>query len=123
MSGEKILIIDDEASIRANIQRFLRLEGYVVQEAVNGFAGLASVAANPPDLIICDVMMPEMDGFTVLAKLRERTETATIPFIFLTASVEQDDQRFGLAIGANAYLSKPFKLSELLAMVRQKLAS
>ncbi len=121
MSGEKILIIDDEAPIRANIQRFLRLEGYLVHEAVNGYAGLASIAANPPDLIICDVMMPEMDGFTVLAKLRENAETAAIPFVFLTASVEQDDQRFGLALGANAYLSKPFSLAELLALVRQKL--
>ena len=121
MSGDLILIIDDESSIRANVQRFLRLEGYVVHEAMNGLAGLASVATNHPDLILCDVMMPEMDGFAVLAKLREDANTATIPFIFLTASVEQDDQRFGLAIGANAYLSKPFNLSELLALVRRKL--
>lgn len=121
MSGDLILIIDDESSIRANVQRFLRLEGYVVHEAMNGLAGLASVATNRPDLILCDVMMPEMDGFAVLAKLREDANTATIPFIFLTASVEQDDQRFGLAIGANAYLSKPFNLSELLALVRRKL--
>ena len=121
MSGEQILIIDDEASIRTNIQRFLRLEGYVVREAVNGSSGLASAAANRPDLIICDVMMPEMDGFTVLAKLRENAESAIIPFIFLTASVEQDDQRFGLSLGADAYLAKPFNLSELLALVRRKL--
>jgi CheY-like chemotaxis protein len=66
-------------------------------------------------------MMPEMDGFSVLAKLREDPLTAKIPFIFLTASVEQDDQRFGLALGANAYLSKPFNLAELLTLVRNKL--
>ncbi|MEO8384079.1 MAG: response regulator [Betaproteobacteria bacterium] len=121
MSGEQILIIDDEASIRANIQRFLRLEGYVVHEAMNGLSGLACVAANRPDLILCDVMMPEMDGFTVLAKLRKDADMATIPFIFLTASVEQDDQRFGLSQGADAYLAKPFNLAELLALVKRKL--
>jgi CheY-like chemotaxis protein len=121
MSGEQILIIDDESSIRANVVRFLRLEGYAVREAANGLAGLASIGESRPDLVLCDVMMPEMDGFSVLAKLREDPLTAKIPFIFLTASVEQDDQRFGLALGANAYLSKPFNLAELLTLVRNKL--
>ena len=121
MSGEQILVIDDDASIRANLLRFLRLEGYVVREAVNGTAGLASVAADRPVLILCDVMMPELDGFGVLGRLRTDPATATIPFIFLTASVELDDKRFGLESGAIGYLSKPFNLPELLALVKSKL--
>ncbi len=119
--NKQILVIDDEASIRANVQRVLRMEGYTVREAENGLVGLASARANPPDLIVCDVMMPEMDGFAVLVALRADPATASIPLIFLTASAELDDQRFGLGLGADGYLAKPFKLHELLNLIRQKL--
>lgn len=121
MSGQHILVIDDEVAIRANLLRFLRLEGYQVREAENGASGLASIAANKPDLILCDVMMPDVDGFAVLAALQANPSTATIPFIFLTASVEQDDKRFGIEQGADVYLAKPFNLAELLALVKRKL--
>ncbi len=121
MSNKQILVIDDEASIRANVLRVLRMEGYAVREAENGAVGLASAKANPPDLIVCDVMMPEMDGFAVLVALRADKATASIPFIFLTASAELDDKRFALDLGADGYLAKPFKLNELLSLVRQKL--
>ena len=121
MSGQHILVIDDEVAIRANLLRFLRLEGYQVRVAENGAAGLASIEENKPDLILCDVMMPDVDGFAVLATLQANPSTATIPFIFLTASVEQDDKRFGGELRADAYLGKPFNLAELLALVKRKL--
>lgn len=123
MRTQQILVIDDESAIRTNLLRFLRLEGYQVREAENGAAGLASIEANMPDLILCDVMMPDVDGFAVLAALRASPSTATIPFIFLTASVEQDDKRFGIERGADAFLAKPFNLAELLALVKRKLDS
>ena len=123
MSGKQILVIDDEASIRVNVMRVLRLEGYVAREAENGVAGLASARAEKPDLILCDVMMPELDGFGVLSALRADPATANIPFIFLTASVELDDKRFGLTLGANGYLAKPFSLPDLLALIKQTLGN
>ncbi len=122
-SGKQILIIDDEDAIRANLLRFLRMEGYVVREAINGRAGLESVRESRPDLILCDVMMPELDGFAVLKSIRGDSATAAIPFIFLTASVELDDQRFGPALGDETYLAKPFNLPKLLELIRLKLTN
>lgn len=122
-SGKQILIIDDEDAIRANLLRFLRMEGYVVREAINGRAGLESVRESRPDLILCDVMMPELDGFAVLKSIRGDSATAAIPFIFLTASVELDDQRFGHKLGDETYLAKPFNLPKLLELIRLKLTN
>ncbi len=122
MGKKRILVIDDEASIRANVLRVLRMEGYETREAVNGALGLAAARAERPDLILCDVMMPEMDGFAVLTALRADPATASVPFIFLTASVEMDDKRFGASLGADGYLTKPFNLAELVALIRANLA-
>jgi CheY-like chemotaxis protein len=123
MTAKQILVIDDEGSIRANLLRFLRLEGFQVREAANGALGLASVQAQQPDLVLCDVMMPVMDGFEVLRRLREEPATAALPFIFLTASVEVDDERFGTPPHTEAHLTKPFNLPELLALIRLKLGA
>ena len=90
MRNKTVLVVDDEAGIRSNLMLFLRMEGYVAREAADGAAGLASVASVQPDLIICDVMMPEIDGFTFLKQLRENPMTSNIPLIFLTASAEQE---------------------------------
>lgn len=117
-----ILVIDDDDAIRANLKRFLHLEGYRVEEAADGTAGLVRVHEASPDLILCDVMMPEMDGFEVCRRLRADPATSAIPFIFLTASVEMDDRRFGLEIGADDYQPKPFNLPSLLELIRRRLA-
>lgn len=117
-----VLLIDDEAPIRANLKRFLELEGFRVLEAQNGVEGLALAQQNIADLIICDVMMPEMNGFEVLARLRATLDWREVPFIFLSASAEIDARQHGIALGAEDYMTKPFNLMEVIARVRSRLA-
>ena len=117
----KILVIEDEPDLRANVSRFLKAEGYEVHAAADGAAGVEAALAQMPDLIVCDITMPEMDGFGVLAALRSQPETAAIPFIFLTASADKEDLARGLQSGANEYVTKPFKIADLLAAVRRLL--
>ena len=116
----KILVIEDEAELRANVGRLLKAEGYEVLTAENGAVGVELALAQPPDLIICDITMPEMDGFGVLFSLRENVTTSHIPFIFLTASTRTYDRVFGVELGANDYITKPFKLQELLEAVKKR---
>jgi CheY-like chemotaxis protein len=116
-----LLVIEDEAPLRANIARILSEEGYEVITAVDGNEGMQRVRENRPDLVICDILMPRLDGFGVLATLRSRPETAAIPFIFLTASADKADLARGLKSGANEYVTKPFKITELLAAIRRHL--
>ncbi|MCZ7565248.1 MAG: response regulator [Burkholderiales bacterium] len=118
----RILIIEDEPEIRANLQRFLRLEGYEAIEAGDGRQGLAAARAERPDLILCDVRMPELDGFEVLAALRADPATAAIPFAFLTASADRDLRKLGLDLGAHDYLTKPFDLGALRELIARRLA-
>jgi DNA-binding response OmpR family regulator len=120
---KKILVIEDEADLRANVSRFLKAEGYEVAAAANGAAGVESAIAEMPDLIVCDITMPEMDGFGVLFTLRENVSTSKIPFIFLTASTRTYDRQWGVELGANDYITKPFKLEELLTAIRKRLES
>lgn len=117
----KILVIEDEADLRANVSRFLRAEGYEVLAAENGAAGVEIALDRMPDLIVCDITMPEMDGFGVLFSLRENVTTSKIPFIFLTASTRTYDRQWGVELGANDYITKPFKLEDLLAAIRKRL--
>jgi DNA-binding response OmpR family regulator len=119
----KILVIEDEAAIRNNLARFLRAEGYEVMTAENGVAGVAAARDGLPRLIICDIRMPELDGYGVLAALRQDATTARIPFMFLTASADRAERHIGLAQGADEYLTKPFKLPELLAAIKRRLAA
>lgn len=119
----KILLIEDEAPIRANLRRFLTLEGYQVVEASNGSEGLAAISVQHPDLILCDVMMPELDGFGLLGRLRSDPATAAIPFVFVTASAEKGDLERGRELGADEYVTKPFNLPELLALVKRRLGN
>src|SRR6185436_16380135 len=104
---KKILVIEDEPEMRRNITTLLRYHDYQPIEAENGRIGLALARREKPDLVLCDVMMPEMDGHGVLQALQQNAELATIPFIFLTAKGEKDDLRSGMDLGADDYLTKP----------------
>lgn len=111
---KKILIIEDNVEIRENIEEILELAGYESITAANGKEGVAMASKNKPDLIICDIMMPELDGYGVLHILSKKEDTAAIPFIFLTAKAEKSDMRKGMNLGADDYLTKPFDDTELL---------
>jgi two-component system, OmpR family, alkaline phosphatase synthesis response regulator PhoP len=118
----KILVIEDERSVRENIIDLLEAEDYEVVCTENGFLGLLWAFEHTPDLIICDVMMPEINGHEVLRALRQDPATAKIPYIFLTALSEKTDIRQGMELGADDYLTKPYTRSELLGAISVRLA-
>ena len=111
---KRILLIEDNLEIRENTTEILELAGYQMISAANGKAGVDLAQKEKPDLIICDIMMPELDGYGVLHILNKRSETAGIPFIFLTAKTEKTDIRKGMNLGADDYLTKPFDDTDLL---------
>ena len=117
----KILIIEDDEQTRENLELILDMEGYAVRAAANGCEGLKLAQGERPDLVVCDVGMPELDGHEVLRQLRRAPETADIPFIFLTARGERHEQRTGMNLGADDYLCKPLDAEDLLAAVRVRL--
>lgn len=117
-----ILIIEDDELTRENLQTILEMEGFRALAAPDGPSGLDLARGERPDLILCDVMMPGLDGLGVLRALRERPETAAIPLIFLTARGERKDQRAGMELGADDYLTKPASVDELLGAVRGRLS-
>ena len=119
--NQKILIIEDNKDIRENVVEILGLAGYTVFEADNGKTGIELAVNNLPDVILCDIMMPELDGYGVLFMLNKNPETAAIPFIFLTAKAERIDQRKGMEMGADDYLTKPFDDIELLNAIESRL--
>ncbi|MDP1678332.1 MAG: hybrid sensor histidine kinase/response regulator [Bacteroidota bacterium] len=118
---QKILIIDDEENYRDIITMALQFSGYEVFNAKNGLDGLAAAKMYNPDLILCDVNMPKMDGNTLLSTLKEDPEFAGIPFIFLTGNTAPGDMRKGMQLGADDYLTKPFSTEELLSAVKTRL--
>jgi DNA-binding NarL/FixJ family response regulator len=118
---KKILVIEDEPEMRRNITTVLRLEKFHPLAAENGRQGVDLARKEMPDLILCDVMMPELDGHGVLAELRADADTAGIPFIFLTAKGEKTDIRSGMNLGADDYLTKPVAKADLLKAVRMRL--
>jgi len=118
---KKILVIEDQEEVRENICEILELSGYEVQSAENGKRGCEQAVHWLPDLILCDVMMPELDGFGLLKILQNRPETQMIPLIFLTAKVEPEDMRKGMGLGADDYLTKPFDDTQLLEAVEIRL--
>lgn len=118
----KILVIEDEAALRSEILDMLDAEGFVSLSAENGQAGVKTAIAEIPDLIICDVMMPVLDGYGVLQGVRTHPATAMIPFIFLTAKGSIEDLRHGMNLGADDYIIKPFTYKDLLEAVRVRLA-
>ena len=110
---KKILVIEDNGEVRENLEEILELSGYDVLTAEDGKVGVEKALTDPPDLILCDVMMPHLDGFGVLNILSKKSSTANVPFIFLTAKAEKSDFRRGMNLGADDYITKPFHLAEL----------
>ncbi len=117
----KILVIEDEKSFRRGILNILEVEGFEAIEAKNGRIGVELARKHLPDLIVCDIKMPELNGYGVLFELRKHPLTASIPFIFLTGLVTDKDLRTGMKMGADDYLTKPFEARDLLDAVKTRL--
>lgn len=118
---KKILIIEDNEDVRENTADILELANYKVITAENGTIGVEKAKINKPHLILCDIMMPELDGYQVLEALNGYNKTASIPFVFLTAKAEKSDMRKGMNLGADDYLTKPFNEKELLDAIESRL--
>jgi DNA-binding response OmpR family regulator len=116
-----ILVIEDETQILLNIQEILELAEFSVITAADGKIGLQLAKTKNPDLIICDIMMPGLNGYEVLQELRQEPKTTDIPLIFLTAKIERNDFRQGMILGADDYISKPFEPFEILQAVNARL--
>jgi DNA-binding NarL/FixJ family response regulator len=116
-----ILLIEDHAPMRENLTLMLEMEGFTVLSAAQGRHGVELAGHHLPDLILCDVMLPELDGYEVLQALRSNPRTATIPFIFLTAKGEKVDQRAGMNLGADDYLVKPVAKEDVLSAITARL--
>jgi CheY-like chemotaxis protein len=117
-----ILIIENDPTILSNTAELLELEGYYTSTATNGRQGLEKINRSMPDLILCDLLMPEMDGFTLLKQLGEHPDLKRIPFIFFSAKSDKFDVSQGLKAGADDYLTKPFELETLLESIEKCLA-
>ncbi|MEQ1747692.1 MAG: response regulator [Saprospiraceae bacterium] len=119
---KKILVIEDNSDVRENLVEILNLGGYEVTSAADGKVGVAKAQTESPDLILCDIMMPELDGYGVLHILSRQAKTADIPFVFLTAKAEKEDFRRGMTLGADDYVTKPFDNITLLQTIEARLA-
>ena len=117
----KILMIEDENTLREEVCEWLMLEGYEVLDAQDGVAGIELAYKHRPDLIICDIAMPRMNGHNVLLELQSHPETVTIPFIFVTARSDTEDIRHGMSLGADDYITKPFTRLQLLESITSRL--
>lgn len=117
----KILLIEDNLSLRESTSELLKLANYNVSTAENGIIGVEKVKDFEPDIIICDIMMPELDGYGVLYLLSKNTKTASIPFIFMSAKSDKNDVRMGMKMGADDYLTKPFEDVELFDAIESRL--
>ena len=118
---KKILVIEDNEAILNNLAEFLELSSYKVYTAKNGKLGVEEAIANTPDLIICDIMMPELDGFGVLHVIQHNPDLKNTPFIFLTAKTDKEDMRRGMAMGADDFIQKPFDPTDLLNSIETRL--
>ncbi|WPY98689.1 response regulator [Christiangramia sp. OXR-203] len=119
---KKLLLIEDDVTVRENTAELLELSNYDVITASNGKLGIETAQQEIPDIIICDIMMPEIDGYGVLEALSKNPSTLNIPFIFLSAKTEHKDIRKGMDLGADDYLTKPFEEEELLSAIESRLA-
>ena len=119
---KKILYIEDDAVIRENIAELLELANYKVLTAANGKLGIEKAKKKLPDIIICDILMPELDGYSVLDILSKNNKTKFIPFVFLSAKTKKKDIRKGMNLGADDYITKPFTEEELISTLESRLA-
>jgi DNA-binding NarL/FixJ family response regulator len=117
----KILVIEDEPEMRRNLLTILKLENFFATGAENGRVGVELARRDKPDLVLCDVMMPDLDGYAVLEALRQDPATVALPFIFLTAKGEKPDVRAGMDLGADDYLTKPVAKADLLKAITARL--
>ncbi|MGE5362799.1 MAG: LytR/AlgR family response regulator transcription factor [Bacteroidota bacterium] len=117
---KKILVIEDDRDILTNLESLLSLNGYQVYLAFDGAEGLKAAREYSPDLILCDIMMPVCDGYTLKKNLEADKKTSAIPFVFLTAKANLEDMRAGMNLGADDYLIKPFKAADLLQAVEAR---
>jgi signal transduction histidine kinase len=115
---QRILLIDDNGALREEIANLLEVEGFVVETAPNGRVGLERIKEQRPDLVICDLVMPDMDGYETLQAVRSNPDTETLPFLLLTAREEREQMRYGMELGADDYITKPFKVGDLLRAVK-----
>jgi DNA-binding response OmpR family regulator/DNA-binding CsgD family transcriptional regulator len=118
---KSILIIEDNKSLREDIYESLKYEGFEVFQTDNGKSGIKYALSHHPDLILCDIMMPEMNGFEVLEKLRQNERASIIPFIFITSLADRNNFRTGMEMGADDYITKPFTLKELITAINTRL--
>lgn len=119
---KRLLLIEDDIVLRENTAEILELSGYEVKTSTNGNKGVEAAKEYLPDLIICDIMMPELDGYGVLSTLSQNEKTNSIPFIFLSAKTEHRDIRKGMELGADDYLTKPYEELELIGAIESRLA-
>lgn len=117
----KILIVEDELVLRENLCELLSMEGYEIRSAANGVEGLRVLGNFMPDLILCDIKMADMDGYEFIKSLRQSPVFVNISFIYLSAKVEREDIRLGMNLGADDYLLKPFKRSDLISAIDMRL--
>jgi len=116
-----LLIIEDNKDIGENTQEILELDGHIVFIAENGKKGCELAKKHLPDLILCDIRMPEMNGYEVIEEIKKEVKTSTIPFIFFTANSDRKSKQYGIELGADNYLIKPFETTELMEKVHRLL--
>jgi two-component system sensor histidine kinase/response regulator len=121
LSGTRVLVIEDEEPVRSNLIELLEEEGFSVLGAENGSVGVEQARCFHPDLVICDIMLPRLDGYGVLAIFRQESELLSIPFIFLTAKTERLDIRSAMELGADDYITKPYTRAEILKTIQTRL--
>lgn len=114
-----VLIVEDNSEIRENTTELLELQGYKVFIAENGRDGIRIASESKPDIILCDIMMPEVKGYEVLKQIRNNPATSSIPLIYVTASGEKNEVRMAMEMGANGYVRKPFDISDLMGVMDQ----
>ncbi|MDN6280047.1 MAG: response regulator [Psychroflexus sp.] len=119
---KKVLLIEDDTTVRENTAEILELSDYVMETAADGEIGVQSAIRFQPDIIVCDIMMPKLDGYGVLEALSQHPKTQRIPFVFLSAKTDRDDVRKGMNLGADDYLTKPFEEEDLISAIESRIA-